>query len=818
MALTKVTSAVIKDATITDADIGSTLTTAITGSFTSVSSSIATRFDSRESDMTLATASISAITASISRLNDEISTDDTDMTLATASIAAITASISRLDTEAETNESNMTLATASIAAITSSIADNLDQAVKQASAVTFATVDTGQGANELYDMDQNVKTDSDVTFGDINSTGTITAVEIHTTFVSSSITVASGSNNFGDALDDHHSFTGSLSISGSGTITGSFTVEGPSTIDELTATSLTATGNISSSITSTGSFARFEAAKNIGVGTGWAESDFAARTLVLGGRPSSTALSSLGFDSGGTYKCGIDFDSADGDWRLYQYNGSSYVNQVSFIGGASVSADTLVVSGSAVGVDGLLTVNPRLNSYAEGGILIDAAGDDTIPTLHLKNTTNGLNVVIRLQNGNQDWKIGSSISYGNNFDIKDVTAGTTPFTIAESTGIATFIGSVSMGSTVASNFQWTPTLHISGSNPGFILADSDAGTNRGSDFYSHSVNSETTNIFIPTSQGKLNLQRAADTGGSSAATLLFVSASGHVGIGTAAPDKQLHLSAGAGGGSLRFENTGTALTGDANGVLGVIEFEGQDATTNASGVRASITGGTQNTSGGAYLGFSTGNSATANAEKMRIQANGNVGIGTDVPEHPLHVYTALDDSATAQFQNHHGSDPYGIYINWSNAAPNGTGTEYFIAGRDTEAFEFHVWADGSFVTTSDRRRKENITDSSDSLDKVNQLRVVDYTRIGDTDGHQHIGLISQEVKEIYPHLISVADDAESYGEGEEGSQMLYKIGMIPLLVKSVQELTQAHRDLRAQITGSTDINQLKALVTGSTFA
>jgi hypothetical protein len=181
VALTKVTSAVIKDATITDADIGSTLTTAISGSTTALSSSIATRFDSREVDMTLATASIAL------------------------------------------NESNMTLATASIAAITASLG-------------------------------QPVNTDSNVTFNDINSTGTITAVEVHTTFVSSSITVASGSNNFGDALDDHHSFTGSLSISGSGTVTGSFTVDGPSTIDELTATSLTATGNISSSITSTGSF------------------------------------------------------------------------------------------------------------------------------------------------------------------------------------------------------------------------------------------------------------------------------------------------------------------------------------------------------------------------------------------------------------------------------------------------------------------------------------------------------------------------------------------------------------------------------------
>lgn len=41
---------------------------------------------------------------------------------------------------------------------------DMDQNVLQASAVTFATLDTGQGANELYDMDQNVLTTSNVEF------------------------------------------------------------------------------------------------------------------------------------------------------------------------------------------------------------------------------------------------------------------------------------------------------------------------------------------------------------------------------------------------------------------------------------------------------------------------------------------------------------------------------------------------------------------------------------------------------------------------------------------------------------------------------
>jgi len=44
------------------------------------------------------------------------------------------------------------------------LADWFDQAVKAASAVTFATVDTGQGAYELYAMNQNVLTTSSPTF------------------------------------------------------------------------------------------------------------------------------------------------------------------------------------------------------------------------------------------------------------------------------------------------------------------------------------------------------------------------------------------------------------------------------------------------------------------------------------------------------------------------------------------------------------------------------------------------------------------------------------------------------------------------------
>ena len=180
----------------------------LSGSDSNASSSFSSRITTNESNMTLATASIAALTASISRLNTEISTDDTDMNLATASIAAITSSISSIRTDMTlatasitSNETNMTLATASIALNES----NMTLATASIAAITAS-------------LGQPVNTDSNVTFNNINSTGTITAVEVHTTFVSSSIAVASGSNNFGDEDSDHHSFTGSLSVSGSVTV------------------------------------------------------------------------------------------------------------------------------------------------------------------------------------------------------------------------------------------------------------------------------------------------------------------------------------------------------------------------------------------------------------------------------------------------------------------------------------------------------------------------------------------------------------------------------------------------------------------------
>ena len=78
--------------------------------------------------------------------------------------------------------------------------------------------------------------------GNITTSGSVIAKEFKTEFISSSIIYSSGSNEFGDTIDDTHIFTGSILLTGSLTMdTGSITLTD---------------GHITGSILSTGSFGK----------------------------------------------------------------------------------------------------------------------------------------------------------------------------------------------------------------------------------------------------------------------------------------------------------------------------------------------------------------------------------------------------------------------------------------------------------------------------------------------------------------------------------------------------------------------------------
>ena len=163
------------------------------------------------------------------------------------------------------------------------------------------------------------------------------------------------------------------------------------------------------------------------------------------------------------------------------------------------------------------------------------------------------------------------------------------------------------------------------------------------------------------------------------------------------------------------------------------------------------------------------------------------------------------------------------------AGVNGSDNGDNVINFHWDGSQLEGWVDVSEVQsniTSDYRIKENVNtitgsfnDVSSSLQKINQLRPITFTQKScsiytEDTGSIRSSFIAHEMAEVFPH--SVKGEKDAVDEDNVPIFQKYKNEeLVVHLVKSVQELTEAHNHLIAQITGSTDLNQLKASVTGS---
>ncbi|OUU66783.1 MAG: hypothetical protein CBC24_02560 [Candidatus Pelagibacter sp. TMED64] len=168
---------------------------------------------------------------------------------------------------------------------------NLDIGAHGFRANTLTADNQTSGRVAIYGTNGLLSEDSDLTFsgatltatnlsattitatGDISTSGSIFAREFHTEFTSASVVFASGSNKFGDTLDDNHRFTGSIEATGS-------------------SLSITPVGGVSGSLTSTGSFGSIVTSGSVGVGT-----DAPAKALHVVGATDNGLFEGLQIDN-----------------------------------------------------------------------------------------------------------------------------------------------------------------------------------------------------------------------------------------------------------------------------------------------------------------------------------------------------------------------------------------------------------------------------------------------------------------------------------------------------------------------------------------
>ena len=97
---------------------------------------------------------------------------------------------------------------------------------------------------------------------------------------------------------------------------------------------------------------------------------------------------------------------------------------------------------------------------------------------------------------------------------------------------------------------------------------------------------------------------------------------------------------------------------------------------------------------------------------------------------------------------------------------------------------------------SDRRLKSDIQTIENGLEKVEQLRGVTYTRDDNVDGGQQLGVIAQEVEEVFPQVVLTADD-------EKGTKSVDYGRLTGALIEAVKELSAKVKELEGRLDGST---------------
>jgi hypothetical protein len=145
---------------------------------------------------------------------------------------------------------------------------------------------------------------------------------------------------------------------------------------------------------------------------------------------------------------------------------------------------------------------------------------------------------------------------------------------------------------------------------------------------------------------------------------------------------------------------------------------------------------------GGVLSFLTGDVSAVNkltTERMRIASNGDVGIGDTSPSYKLDV--------------------------------DGT-----------------IRATGDVIAYSDKRVKENIKTIDNSLEKVNQLRGVEFNKIG--EDKKSIGVIAQEIEKILPEVVR---------EDDKGMKSVAYGNITGILIEAIKELKAEVEELKKQI-------------------
>jgi uncharacterized RDD family membrane protein YckC len=176
----------------------------------------------------------------------------------------------------------------------------------------------------------------------------------------------------------------------------------------------------------------------------------------------------------------------------------------------------------------------------------------------------------------------------------------------------------------------------------------------------------------------------------------------------------------------------------------------------------------------------------------------------------------LNDGQIAVMRHSGNSSPIGLEIAFTGADPNNA-SNYMLGAYTTSGgftWIYRIFSNGTVSARSDARWKKNIeTTRSGYIDDLCKLRVVKYNWYNhQDDSPKELGLIAQEVEEVFPNLIQhdpvickkqveQKDGTFVEEEYQDGTSRSIKVSVLPyMLLKAIQEQQKQIEELKSKLS------------------
>jgi len=475
---------------------------------------------------------------------------------------------------------------------------------------------------------------------------------------------------------------------------------------------------------------------------------------------------------------------------FYSYEYGFYPLRIASTGAATFSSSVTATSFSNAGLQSGEVFN---GTKSNAGYFVG----------YLQNTSaTGLGLYI--QNGNDAndaLRIGNAAGSANNIQLFG-------------SGKAYFAGNVGIGTTSpTAKLQITSTSAGAASVALFLNNNSatsstetriafaantndDISTNRYS--YISALNTSGSNgqalIFATNETGNAAVERLRIASTGAATFSSSVTASAFIPSGSSVPTNGMYLSAAN---TLNFATNTTnrlsiSSTGETSfkGVVGGSLSALPQFYINSTGANYGLLQNLNSTTWS--IGYGTSVSALGTS-LISWNTSGRVGINTSTPTAKLEVQSGTGNLTTGLFYNYTGDQTATNLISTSGRADVFYHFQAF-SSNTTEVFRIESNGNakntnGSYGSLSDIKIKENISDATHKLEDLLKVRIRNYNIIGQET--KQIGVIAQELEEIFPSMVDENQDRDDEGNLLETTTKGVKYSVfVPMLIKAIQELSE----------------------------